>query len=602
MMRDIQRDELEPLATGAWILGAGGGGNPYLSYANVRGSIVRDPQHPAAAPAIPAGLPPEFDLYIRALIDHYSARAPQARAQWNTLLSRPEADRHWRSVWAAFMIGKSFLHEDPGASVIWFQKARALAATGFSDNLGLAASSLGWEARAELDQGHFTRATDLYLDHLASGDPTALMSIRLVAARIADSDPRILDSLAAHLPTQRLITAYITARGGPIVSFPRPLTPTFTRAWLAALERTPQPDPTGADRIAWAAYQNGDFDATDRWLKLADQDAPLSLWLRAKLLLRAGKLDDAAALLARASHAFPATETWGYLGEESEDTDFYAAVVPARQSLGEAGVVLLSRRHYTEALDSLLRARFWGDAAYIAERVLTVDELKTYIDRTSPAEKVDTAGTKQLDLRYLLARRLVRLHRFDDARPYMPEQYRDKLARLAASYRTGHDQKLPAPRRADALWEAALITRVDGLELLGTELEPDAGIYGAEFDIDFNRTPHIPPHPHDPPSPQIVPPSQDELVRFTSTATDPDRRFHYRYLAADLAWQAAALMPDNDEATATILCTAGTWLKALDPKKADRFYKTLVERCPNTDLGKQAAQLHWFPKLDDWTK
>jgi len=34
-MREIQRDELEPLATGAWILGAGGGGNPYLSYVNL---------------------------------------------------------------------------------------------------------------------------------------------------------------------------------------------------------------------------------------------------------------------------------------------------------------------------------------------------------------------------------------------------------------------------------------------------------------------------------------------------------------------------------------------------------------------------------------
>jgi hypothetical protein len=36
MTRDIQPDELEPLATGAWILGAGGGGNPYLSSLNLR--------------------------------------------------------------------------------------------------------------------------------------------------------------------------------------------------------------------------------------------------------------------------------------------------------------------------------------------------------------------------------------------------------------------------------------------------------------------------------------------------------------------------------------------------------------------------------------
>lgn len=34
-MRRIERDELELLATGAWILGAGGGGNPYLSYVNL---------------------------------------------------------------------------------------------------------------------------------------------------------------------------------------------------------------------------------------------------------------------------------------------------------------------------------------------------------------------------------------------------------------------------------------------------------------------------------------------------------------------------------------------------------------------------------------
>src|ERR1700710_422200 len=36
MMRQIERDELEPLATGAWILGTGGGGSPYLSYLNMR--------------------------------------------------------------------------------------------------------------------------------------------------------------------------------------------------------------------------------------------------------------------------------------------------------------------------------------------------------------------------------------------------------------------------------------------------------------------------------------------------------------------------------------------------------------------------------------
>ncbi len=35
-LRQIQPDELEPLSIGAWILGAGGGGNPYHSYLNIR--------------------------------------------------------------------------------------------------------------------------------------------------------------------------------------------------------------------------------------------------------------------------------------------------------------------------------------------------------------------------------------------------------------------------------------------------------------------------------------------------------------------------------------------------------------------------------------
>lgn len=35
-MRPIDEDELEPLAIGAWILGAGGGGSPYHSYLNIR--------------------------------------------------------------------------------------------------------------------------------------------------------------------------------------------------------------------------------------------------------------------------------------------------------------------------------------------------------------------------------------------------------------------------------------------------------------------------------------------------------------------------------------------------------------------------------------
>ena len=79
---------------------------------------------------------------------------------------------------------------------------------------------------------------------------------------------------------------------------------------------------------------------------------------------------------------------------------------------------------------------------------------------------------------------------------------------------------------------------------------------------------------------------------------DPDERFHYRYTAASLAWEAARLMPNNSDDTARVLCIAGSWLKHRDPQAADLFYKALVRRCRKTALGAEADRLRWFPILD----
>ena len=91
----------------------------------------------------------------------------------------------------------------------------------------------------------------------------------------------------------------------------------------------------------------------------------------------------------------------------------------------------------------------------------------------------------------------------------------------------------------------------------------------------------------------------DEDQRAEEPPTTIAARYHYRYLAANLAWEAAALMPDNNDDTARVLCEAGTWLKNRDPKSADRFYKALVKRCGTTELGKAADKKHWFPPITD---
>lgn len=82
--------------------------------------------------------------------------------------------------------------------------------------------------------------------------------------------------------------------------------------------------------------------------------------------------------------------------------------------------------------------------------------------------------------------------------------------------------------------------------------------------------------------------------------TKPTERFHYKLHAADLVWQASLLMPDDHEALDEILCIAGSWIRYKQPQEADRFFKALVRRCRNTDLGTETNALKWFPKRIDY--
>jgi hypothetical protein len=95
----------------------------------------------------------------------------------------------------------------------------------------------------------------------------------------------------------------------------------------------------------------------------------------------------------------------------------------------------------------------------------------------------------------------------------------------------------------------------------------------------------------------VTAPHNGERARVSQSSPAPETRFHYRYLAAELAWQAAQLLPDDSDATANVLCEAGSWLKLRDPKAADRFYKALVRRCRHTELGDEADRRRWFPPV-----
>lgn len=588
--------------------------------------IPSPPPAPPPAPfpdvRITPGMPEEFADYFAGAIaweNPAMSNSDLACVSWERVLALPTAQRHFKSTWAAFMLGKYWMEKSPQKAIGYFQQTRQFAATGFVDSCGLAAASFGLEALAEMGRKNFEKAMLLYLQQLGTGDGSAITSLELTAGyALATNDPVTLKLLAANPVTQRIVTAYLISWD------PGSYKDGQAANWLNAVEASGVRDVDSAEELALAAYQAGQWDAAQRWVERAPA-SPVSQWLEAKLLLRAGKLDEAATMLAKVVKLMESKDDGVsnqlkddlHVGCEEAD-DF---IDSSNQVLGELGVLHLSQRDYVESLDALLRSGFWMDAAYVAERILTVDELKSYVDSDWPEssctnidEVMSSNETNQLteyyhgswhqddyalpdetdraiSIRYLLARRFARLNLDDEARGYYPSQVRPRFDVLVNDLKTGRDYSLSADERAAALFAAAMMTRTNGIELLGTELEPDWLIYEGNYDYgDSIRT-------ND--NTKLLAPSADELRRYNQHGVEPERRFHYRFLAADLAVEAAKLMPDNSEDTARVLCTAGSWIKYLDPKKADPIYKMLVRRCRKTQIGRRADLMRWFPVLDD---
>jgi len=535
-------------------------------------------------PKLHPQMPKEFSNYLLGAALYHVENLTVARAMWTYVLALPESERRYRSVWAAYMIGRSFVDGDPKQAAKWFGKTRALARAGFHDRLGLASASYGWAARAALNQGRIAQALELYLTQYACGDDeTALESLRIAAAQALDgTDEQLRDVVRSDIARQ-IVNAEVLAWHSAYLEWGHAGQESMTR-WLEAVEAAAPLTVRDADRLAWAAYRIGADDMAARWLAKADPSSTVGRWIRAKLLLREGKIDEAAEHLAMVVQSFEAggddvTFVWPSLAESQGTTD---------KVLGELAALRLSQGEAAQALDVLLRTEnHWVDAAYIAELVLSPDELMAYIERMSPD------GKHAASVRSLCCRRLMRLERFDDALKTAMGEQRAWVQAFVDDLRFGRDGSHSAVERAAALWSAAQLLREHGMEMRGTEFAPDFAIWGGAYEWMDMRSIRL---SNDGP---LTKPTVEERLRLKQrTDVVPFRRFHYRYVAADMAWDAAALMPDESEETATVLCTAGSWIKIADPDWADRFYQALIRRCGRTKLGRQAVQLKWFPKLE----
>jgi hypothetical protein len=563
---------------------------------------------PAATPEPDAE---EMKLYEAGAEAYHKREFAAAATAWEKLLGLPVAQRHGRAVWAEYMLGRTAIAAGrPQDAPAHFQAARKLAAAGFDDAQGLASASYGWEAYTSIGPAPAT-AIELYLKQLATGDTHAVRSIRMIIPFEWQSERFNRD--AAEAPDlsgwtkpeanpllRQVLTRWLLAYGQDFNHRYAEETSTEESPagrWLKLMEQA-KPAVAEADRLGWLAYREGAYEQAGRWLKLVSQPTPLSAWLAGKLALRKGDTAAAEKALSQAAKSIP---------NVAPHVQDYGPLPPRSAVCADAAVVALRNDHYESALAYFLEAGLWSDAAYIAERVMTLSELKQYVDAMQPQTIKNDLG-ESIDalegLRSLLARRMVREDQETAARPYFTEENQQSLDRYLAALKQAQNSKLPAKERARGWWDAACIAQNGNL--LRTSGGPDdmwEWQNGAHAVPQSRRSGKEVASEFDGPSRDVTKPAKSyKAVKFgVAPSAEEKRRLakhglayeypsHYLWVAAALAKKAAALLPAGSEEKADVLNTAGSWMFDRDEKREEEFFFAIKATCPDTEIGRQVLE------------
>lgn len=521
---------------------------------------------------VPEGLPSEFRLYLAGALAYYQGELSEARAHWKALLQLPEEARHYRSVMAAFMMAKTCPDEDPAG----YESVRSLAGDGFADSLGLAAASYGRQAQLYLSHGAFLPAMDLYLQQWASGYANAVQSLEITARRAWDQgNEESFLKLVENETARAVLTAYLLTRHDGELNRHR------RQRFLEALPGIKGLEVAEAGRFALVEYQENNLSAARLWLNHAQADDALALWVRSKLLLREGRIDEGRTLMLALTNSF-----------EAKPPDWRR--LDTQRAWGELGLLYLREERFSEAADAFLNAGSWQDCAYVLERLLSTEDLLAWLKKHAERHP-DAEGWYGMDARSLVARRLMREARFEQALELFNPQLRAHAEDYIQCMQAAFNSKDDASVRAQHFWGAARIMRDFGMPLFGSELAPDYTWLRGQFELEdiYEARKKV----RWTSGYQINEVSYGEMDRGAKTRVQPEERFHYRYRAVHLAELAAGLLPNNDENAARIYLVAASWIKKRDPVVADRLYKQLAVRCAETELGQSALEMKWFPPV-----
>ncbi|MGI2058476.1 hypothetical protein ACRN9T_14965 [Shewanella baltica] len=580
-------------------------------------NTLRDATGPIEAEQMAAkldkDLPQALTWYTLGAVAFEAKDYDRASNYFSKIIKLPESERASRSLWALYSLSRiELILSKTSADPEHFNRANAYltqlqteVALGAADPLRLSLASLGEQAYILLHQGQplpqvtnqgageteselqmtltpdaLNKAIELYATQSVQGDSGGYDSLLMLSRTLMGKDIAELKPLLQQTSVQQLLIAYWQSSTNEF-AYDGQLSEMGSKvADILKVFPTDGLQLNHGDKLAAIYYQLGDYASAERILTLA-KPSGLTWWLNAKLLLQKGDQAEAAKAYAQAARHFPkqsnetlatvdAKETQQQAINADEDKATYCRI------RAEQGVLSLERGEYVDALNHLLASgdEYWQDIAYVAERVLTTAELKLFIDEHVPliafeypkdSDWYDNIEPINNRLRYLLGRRLLREGAIAEAPAYFPNpnlnasalNYGTELN--AAKNATGIDS-------AKAYWAAAELARHQGMEILGFELAPDYAIYQGVFDLsDWNEPSKL---------------AEKEQLRLSASQAVPDKRFHYRYTAAELANKASDHVPHNSQAYAALLCQATGWILYRDQELALRYYKKYVANGP----------------------
>ena len=469
-----------------------------------------------------------------------------------------------------------------------------------------------------LGEADFGGAFAAYLKMPMRGEGNAVNACYRLASRLcADED---LSAFVADPDLRRLITLYLAAGGSNNTDhrMSHAEARKVSAAWLDALTKG------GVDlgfdplRVAMLQHRVGRWQACLATTRRLPADEPMARLLASRCSLRLnGDVEVARKILDAEGGArtdVPVRDLGKSLEHAIPEEDFTVIVELSDRKLfrgrvaGEIALLDLARGRFVEALDYFSQGEFTEEVSFVAECVLTVDELKAYVDgrkklgqdpkASAPAEERDYT------VRRILASRLFRIGRLEEALDYVSPATRLKAQNYVFWMRLADRNDIADRTRADAYWRAALIVDQIGDEILHASfgLEWSGAADDDKWYVGYDLLPLRRLRPDSATRITLLTsPSKDEALRVQTWLAEhvekPVRAERdARYAVFDLALKAARCLPSNDPAGAQILQYAGNQLKFVEPKAANPAYVLLVTRFKQTPFGEHALKHHWFSR------